>query len=341
MLRIAIAPTRSAAALAMLPLLALLTAACGRPSTGTPPTRDAGDRSSATAAQPAGRNAIITSAFPVWYFTHRISGGLIPIECPLPPGEDPSAWRPGPAILAQFQSAGLVVLNGARYEPWTHAASLPLSRTVESADPFADTLLTYRTLTHTHGSGGAHSHEGTDGHTWMDPTQAAQQAAAIAAAMARRWAEHQKSFGDNLRTLQADLASLDANLRLAADHARGAVLMSNHPAYAYLARRYALAIEPLDLPPETPPTESQLAAIDAFLAAHPATPGPRVMLFEDEPLDSTVSLLRHRWNVAVVVFDPCEAMPARPSAPDADYIARMRSNIQRLAHALRPARDNN
>lgn len=327
-----------------LPLLVALSLSgslisCDRADPAKPaaPAQAAARPTSASPSAIAGRDAVIAASFPVWYFATRISGGLVPVECPLPPGEDPMAWRPSPAHIAQFQSAGLIALNGAGYEPWLGAASLPLSRTVESAAAFPDDLLTYRTITHTHGPGGAHSHTGVDGHTWMDPLQATRQAAAIAAAMARRWPAHQKAFGDNLRALEADLASLDADLRRAAELAPGALLMSNHPAYAYIARRYGLAIEPLDLPPDTPPSDAQWAALDAFVRAAPAQSGPRIMLFEDEPLDATRSTLRERWSITTVLFDPREAMPDRPSAPDADYVVRMRDNIARLTAALRSA----
>ena len=34
---------------------------------------------------------------------------------------------------------------------------------------FSDEFLVVKGVTHSHGAGGAHTHDGVDGHTWMDP----------------------------------------------------------------------------------------------------------------------------------------------------------------------------
>ncbi len=279
----------------------------------------------------------------MWYFAHRVASGSVPVVCPVPPDADPPDWSPDRDAIARLQGAGLIVLNGARYESWTGSASLPLSRVVNSASPFKSEFITYKTTTHAHGSRGSHSHIGTDGYTWMDPQLAHRQAHTIAACMTRRWPAHERTFRDNLSRLAADLNGLDRRLQAIAPAARGVFIASNHPAYNYLSRRYALAIVPLDVPPDAPPTDDQWNVIESSVVSAMAAPAmsaseqpTRIMLFEAEPLGHTASTLRERWGITVVLFDPCETMPANPELPAADYIARMSANIDRLEQALRP-----
>lgn len=85
-------------------------------------------------------------------------------------GARPSAWRPGDAALDRLISARKILLVGEEFEPWTQRAGLPPSRVVSlvgMADP--SRLLITEGITHTHGTGAAHSHGGIVPTVWTDP----------------------------------------------------------------------------------------------------------------------------------------------------------------------------
>ena len=131
-----------------------------------------GDGESASLEQ-----AVYTTFHPTAWMAERIAGGAVPVICPLPTGEDAIFWKPSRDVLARYQGAQVVVVNGAEFEKWVAGASLPRSRTCDTVAGLDDQFITYEGVTHSHGgSEGTHTHEGLDGHTWVDPEMAKVQA---------------------------------------------------------------------------------------------------------------------------------------------------------------------
>jgi len=280
---------------------------------------------------------VVTTFYPTRYFAQRISGGLVRVDCAVPPDADPIFWQPDRAGIERMQRAGLIVVNGAGYEQWLATAALPLSRLCDTAANFEGEFISYEAVHHSHGAGGEHSHEGVDGHTWMDPVNAARQAEAISIAMARRWPQHEKAFRDNHLSLGADLAALAARfeaLRIGTDAAR---IVATHPAFNYPAKRYGWPLKNVDLPPHEPPTPAAVESLRARIASY--GPANVVLLFESEPIPEVrASVLGAgagpRGGVQVVVFEPAEVIsPAREAAGE-NYLTIMHANIDRLAAAL-------
>lgn len=270
---------------------------------------------------------VAATFYPTAYFAERIASGTpIKVVNPCPPDADPADWKPSREAIETYRSAGLIILNGASFEGWVASASLPTSRVVDTTAGLKDALLAYEGVTHSHGSGGQHTHHGTDGHTWVDPKLAVGQASAIRDAMARAWPEYTTAFDAGLQALLADLQSLDTALQEVTVRLKGTRLMASHPAYGYLAKRYGWAVVNQDLPPDEEPSAGQWAGVSRELSA--LAGGVKVMLFEEEPLAGTSAKLAS-LGVRSIVFDPCE----QPS-PEGDYIARMRKNIEGLGSAL-------
>lgn len=281
------------------------------------------------AKSPSTADAVLTTFYPTEYFAARISGGLVPVECPLPEGEDPADWRPPAAVLERYQAAGLVVINGASFEEWTALASLPFSRMCDSTAGFASDFITFESVSHRHGSEGEHSHEGTDGHTWLDPVNARMQAEAMLIAMSRRWPEHERAFRDNADALFADLGALDSKLK-AISMAGPVRVVASHPAYNYIGRRYGWELRNIDLPPDSP-----VATETLHILREPGLSGALV-LFESAP-DAAVVAALESAGFSHTVFSPCESLCADTRAKGDSYLTVMNDNIDRLAAALKVA----
>ena len=276
---------------------------------------------------------VYTTFYPTTYFAERIGGGEPRVVCPLPAEADPILWEPSREVLEEYQRAELVVLNGAGFERWVEHASLAPSRVVDSAAPFRERFLVQEGVTHSHGPAGEHTHEGVDGHTWLDPHNARAQAAEIARAMSERWPARADDFARNLAALDADLRELDARFVALAPRAAAARILASHPAYDYVAARYGWSIANLDLDPAAPLDEAQLASVRAARGDVQRC----VLLWEREPLPATDALLREQCGVHGVVFSPCEQLAPEERAAGRDYLDVMRANLDRFEAAL--ARD--
>ena len=282
---------------------------------------------SATSPAAAARKPVVyTTFYPTTYFTQRIADGLCEVVNPCPPDADPMFWMPPEDVLARYQKADLIVLNGASYEKWVPKVTLPPTRVVDTTHALADELIVFKhAFTHSHGPTGKHTHKGIDGHTWLDPLNALEQARAIEAALSKRFPQHKEQFAAGLKALADDLHALDARFREVTRLLDGQVLLTSHPAYNYVARRYGWQVHNYALDPEHLPDEQTLAKIaDDARQSH-----ARLMLWESAPAKEIVDKLA-TLGLTCVVFSPCETPP---EPPEDDYLKVMHANLDRLAAA--------
>jgi len=289
------------------------------------------DDSGPSTAAPSRDPVVYTTFYPTTYFAERISGGLVPVVCPLPEGADPIFWQPAPETVLEYQEASLIIINGADFEKWVGTASLPPSRVVDTAAGFEDEFIEMEARTHSHGPAGEHTHEGIDGHTWLDPVNAEAQARAIHEAMAERFPAHAGEMGANLQVLAEDLRGLDEAFRELTPLAQEATLLASHPAYNYLVRRYRWSITNLDLDPEAELSEGRAAEIPEEAGVGPDERG--IMLWESAPTSGTMRVLSSH-GIDSVVFRPAESISEAELAKGADYLSIMRDNIRSLREAL-------
>lgn len=269
------------------------------------------------------RPSVHTVNYPLAYFSERITDGRVEVVFPAMEG-DPAFWKPTPEQIGAFQSADLIILNGADYARWVQRVSLPQARLVDTASGFVDRLIAVDgEITHTHGPDGAHVHGDLAFTVWVDPSLAMLQATAIEQACAGRWPDDATAFSTNLRGLVDDLGALDAGFEQSFARFGRQPVLGSHPVYQYLARRYALNMKSVHWEPEVEPGEASLRELDAVLDGHRAT----LMLWESEPLESTRQLLAER-GIRCIVFDPCSNRPIA-----GDYLSTMQANLSNLTSA--------
>lgn len=268
---------------------------------------------------------IFTTFYPTRYFAETIAGGAVKVTCPCPADADPIFWKPDRDTLAAYQKADLVILNGASFEKWVAKVSLPQSRVVDSAKGLS--LLNFEhATTHSHGPAGEHSHEGIDGHTWVDPVNALHQATHIHAAMVKHFPEHKATFDSGFAKLKDQLSKLDSGLQDISKTMAQTPILCSHPAYNYVGKRYNWNLRNLDLDPETELTEKQLQQIRTLRKDHPA----KILLWEGTPSKAVASQTED-LGLRNVLFSPCEGTP---DAQEGDYIAVMNRNLETLRSAL-------
>ena len=262
--------------------------------------------------------------YPLSYFATRLAPSDVEVRLPVPESVDPAYWRPSADIIAEYQAASVILLNGAGYAGWTRYATLPRAKTLVTAQGCREAFLpSGENVEHRHGPGGAHTHADTAFTTWLDLRLAVCQAAHVRDALSRLSPGEQKAIEARFEALERDLLSLDERLRRVAKHLAGQPLLASHPVYQYLADAYELSIESLHFEPDQALDAEALADLDARLDARPAS----WMLWEASPLPSTERELQDR-RIEVVVFEPL-AQPPR----EGDFLEAMRNNVARLACA--------
>ncbi len=272
-----------------------------------------------------GKLTVYVVNYPLQYFAQRIGGDLVQVEFPAPTDVDPASWSPDADVLSEYQSADLILLNGAGYAKWVNTATLPMSKLVDTSVEFTDRLITVENaVTHSHGPEGEHSHGEVAFTTWLDPTLALDQAHAIRQAFARALPEEEEAFRQRFDSLADDLLALDESLRNLFAGIGDRPLLASHPVYQYMARHYDLNLASVHLEPDEYPSENAWSDLRKLLADHPA----EWMLWEGEPTPETSGTLSE-LGVRSVVFDPSGNAPE-----EGDYLTVMRENVSNLIEAF-------
>ena len=141
---------------------------------------------------------VYSSNYPLHYFSERIGGDFIYAKYIIPNTIDPAFWQPTAEDIQTLQQADIILLNGAGYEKWLANVSLPRRKLVNTSKAFqSDYLMVKQTTVHNHGYDGEHSHQGTAFTTWMDLTQAIQQAQDIYSALKKKQPEYSEVLEKN------------------------------------------------------------------------------------------------------------------------------------------------
>jgi len=272
------------------------------------------------------RLTIYVVNYPLQYFAQRIAGEHAEVTFPTTGDEDPALWQPTIEIIAGYQQADLILLNGANYAKWVDRVSLPHRKLVDTSASFRDHYIHVKAgTTHSHGPGGDHSHTGTAFTTWLDFNQAAEQARAIADAMTRKQPALEEVFVRNFTALEADLLALDKLIQSIVATRPDLPLMASHPVYQYFQRRYGLNLQSVMWEPGEVPGEVQWTGLERILKEHPA----RWMIWESEPHPQSVKRLRG-MGVESIVFNP-----AANRSEAGDFLSVMRQNVTHLQRVFK------
>jgi zinc transport system substrate-binding protein len=263
--------------------------------------------------------------YPLRYFAERIGGDLVDVVFPAPADEDPAFWTPAPEIIAAYQGADLILLNGADYAKWVARSSLPQARLVNSSASFADRYIALEdAVTHAHGPGGEHEHRGFAFTTWLDPTLAIEQARAVTEALTRAMPGSQSVFHSRFEALAAEFEELDQRLAAVSASIGEEPLVFSHPVYQYFARRYELDGRSVHWEPDEIPDDKMWSELKEMCASHPA----RWMIWEGDPLAETVRELEER-GIRSLVYAPCGNAPG-----EGDFLTMMRQNVSVIEAAF-------
>ena len=273
---------------------------------------------------------VVTVNYALQYMAERLLDGDAEVVFPVPDDVDPSFWRPSIADITAIQSADLIVLNGAGFASWVDRVSLPRSKTVTTAAGLAERFIITETITHSHGDGGEHAHEGLAAYTWLDLTMAAAQAEAMADAITARDLAAPDGVAERLTDLLADFEQLDRDTRTRLANAQGVAMIATHPRYQYLARRYALNINALEWEAGAMPTPAQLDALDTLAAET----GAGVIIWEAAPPPEAIAAAAER-GLQSAVFPPL-AQIAEPR----DFVAAFSAGVDAISNAVNMTEDD-
>jgi zinc transport system substrate-binding protein len=269
--------------------------------------------------------AVYVVNYPLQYFAERLGGEVVEVILPAPADSDPAYWSPDAEVIAAYQAADLILLNGAGYAKWVGRASLRRAKLVDTSVTFRDRYIALEeSVTHAHGPQGEHAHEGKASTTWLDPTLAIEHARAIAEAFTKTRPEHGAAFRQWLKVLEADLRRLDERLTAVANTIGDTPLVFSHPVYQYFIRRYAMNGRSVHWEPDELPSERMWHELEELLESHAA----RWMIWEGVPMDAVAQRLED-LGLRSIVYAPCGNVPE-----EGNFLTTMQRNVDGLEAAF-------
>jgi len=264
--------------------------------------------------------------YPLHYFTQRISGSIIQPVYIIPNSIDPAFWEPDASEIQEFQQADIILLNGAGYAKWVKKSSLSRRKTIDTSKLFKHNLIhENEQAIHNHGVDGIHSHIGTAFTTWMDITQAHEQAKIIKDVLIKKLPNYKQDFENNYALLSKDLMKLDKQWEELFKTIQEQTILASHPIYQYLARRYELQLISVQWEPEHYPDEAQWHALENMVNKYQIN----YMLWEGEPLNRTKERL-NTLGITVIIFSQ-----AGNKVKLFDWLATMKSNTKSLKQVIK------
>lgn len=259
---------------------------------------------------------VMVSAPPLAYLAERVAGADADVTSLVPPGGDPHSQEISPATLAELASADLVVyVSGLQPAVDEAAALVAPSHAVDVLDAATAAVA----------DGGEPPDPGRDPHFWLDPVRFGLAAGLVADALAEVDPDREARYRTRAQALVDDLELLDEAYREVLAPCAGAVLVTSHEAFGYLAARYDLEQQGLTgVDPAVEPSPARLREVrDLVLRT-----GVRTIFFETAAAPGLAHRLADDLGVGTAVLDPMER------TQDLDYLATMRTNLDALAEGL-------
>jgi zinc transport system substrate-binding protein len=271
------------------------------------------------------RLTVAASFYPLAYAAERVGGDRVDVWNVTPPGTEPHDVELSPRDVQRIREADVVLYLGSGFQPAVEEAA-------EGADGRAVDLLEGIQLAeapdeaadeHADEQPEESGEHRLDPHVWLDPR--------LYARIARRIARELGGEG-RAAELTEELAELDRELDAALRACEQRVLVTNHAAFGYLARRYRLEQVPISgLSPEAEPSPRELEeAVENVRELGAST------IFTEELVSPDVAeTVARETGATTALLSPLEGLTEDQAERGEDYFSLMRANLRELREGLR------
>jgi len=274
---------------------------------------------------------IVTTFYPMYYFTQKVAGSTADVELLIPNGVEPHDWEPTAKDMAKIQDADLFIYNSRYFETWTEkvlkSINDPDLKVVEASSgiQLMDAL-------ESEGEDEPNSgHSAKDPHVWLSPVLAQQEVDTIANAMEKADSAHKEQYEKNAAAFNSELAGLDRLYKETIDKAKKKEFVTQHAAFGYLAKQYGLTQIPIaGLSPDVEPTLGKLAELTELTKKK----NVKIIYFEGLTSSKVANTLANEIGAKTEVLNPLEGLTKDEINQNLDYIDVMKNNLETLKKSI-------
>ncbi|SEL13405.1 zinc transport system substrate-binding protein [Carnobacterium iners] len=287
---------------------------------------------------------IVTTFYPMYDFTKNIVQDNAEISMLIPAGTESHGFEPSAKVVASIQDADVFIYNSDEMETWVPS-------TLEAIDTTKVTVINasegiefiektkieeHAEEGHEHAEEGhEHAEEGhehaIDPHVWLNPVLAQAEVKNIQMGLAKADKENAALYQKNAEKYNQELEELDQEFKAAFENAENRTFVTQHAAFAYLAKQYNLTqVSISGLSSETEPSPAKLAELSNYAKKN----NVRYIYFENNASSKIAETLAAEADIELAVLDPIEGVSQKEQDAGVDYIQVMKNNLESLKKSI-------
>jgi len=286
---------------------------------------------------------VVASHYPLGILAQGALG--VPAQILIPAGVDAHDYEPSPQVIKALYQADVILYHGESMEPWIEKLApeleekgkilLELDALLAPDSPTPGKTAVPEPETELHKGHDAHHHGGLDPHFWLDPSAMAK--------ASQRIRHRLESTGKFLEFSNADsskpqpnpweqqLNSLDQEFQRGLRSCSSRLLVSEHEAFGWLARRYGLTHRGIrGMSSHSVPGAKSLAGEIKALQAE----GAKAIFTELGSRPKYALMLSQETGLPLVDLQPLHNPGSQETQGGKDYFYWMRYNLSKLQKGL-------
>jgi zinc transport system substrate-binding protein len=257
--------------------------------------------------------SIVTSFYPLYFFTKEITQDAALVTNITPAGSEPHDYEPTAQQIARIERSDLIILQDGTLESWGKRIQTTYGKKVV----FAGENGISQTL--------------PDPHTWLDPVLAKNEVQIISRALISIDPQHAIDYEHQTQILLDQLSQLDTEYKNGLSSCQRRDFITSHAAFAHLAQEYKLnQISISGISPDSEPTAKDMTDIITFAKNHNITH----IFFERLVSPKLADTIARELGVKTMILDPIEGITDQQMKDGANYFTIMRENLRALQIAL-------
>ncbi|SDK02247.1 metal ABC transporter solute-binding protein, Zn/Mn family [Natronincola ferrireducens] len=281
------------------------------------------------------RIKMFASFYPLYDFAKKVGGDLVDVSVVVPHAIDPHSFDPSPRIIAQLETADVLIYNGLGMEPWIDGVLeifKDKNTIIIEANKGLELIKFEEDNGYHHHEHDHHHHDGEyDPHIWMDPINVIKIAEGIKDAFVEIDPENIGYYEENYINFRNQLKNLDKDFIEGLEKAVGRRILVSHSAFGYLANRYNIKeIAVSGVSPHQEPSPGRLAELTEKAKEF----NLKYIFFEGLANPRTAEILGEEANLEVLTLYNIEGLTEEQREFGEDYLSLMYKNLENLKKAL-------
>lgn len=262
---------------------------------------------------------VITSFYPLYEFSQKVSQNKADVILLVPPGVEPHDWEPTIQDIQLMQNSDLIVINGVGFEDWIHdMEELNFQGTL--VDTSKGIILKHNETFEQ----SEHDHKEGDPHIWLNPPMVKTQVQNIADAFSEADPVNSEFYQKNAVKYIEELNFLDSKIKNELSKCNRDFI-AFHDAFSYFAEEYGLTQHTIvSSSPNSEPTAKTIENVITTARNLNAK-----IIFTEEMADTRTSqIIANEIGGKILILSPIEVQT------EGTYISRMTENLENLKEAL-------